>query len=198
VVGKHYSKLISKRERFTYWEGSLRAGSYVLIPFTTSFWGTNEKNRDYTVVIHSSVQLDLETENKRPTFLADCLIAAVMRGSNKQQKEKEAAFYTPSKDSAMLVFIAENLSTKSYLSVEVTMNIARCIHHSRCSQLPYNTHDSIPPRYRQVIFITEWTHKRNESAQLSYSYLHRFSTQTSDSIPTINTFKHDLHSPRAF
>ncbi|CAF0828064.1 unnamed protein product [Adineta steineri] len=198
VVGKHYSKLISKRERFTYWEGSLRAGSYVLIPFTTSFWGTNEKNRDYTVVIHSSVQLDLTTENKRPTFLADCLIAAVMRGSNKQQKEKEAAFYTPSKDSAMLVFIAENLSTKNYLSVEVSMNIARCIHHSRYSQLPYNTHDYIPPRYRQVIFITEWTHKRNESAQLSYSYLHRFSTQTSDSIPTINTFKHDLHSPRAF
>ncbi|CAF1095120.1 unnamed protein product [Adineta steineri] len=198
VVGKHYSKLISKRERFTYWEGSLRAGSYVLIPFTTSFWGTNEKNRDYTVVIHSSVQLDLETENKRPTFLADCLIAAVMKGSNKKEKAKEAAFYTPSKDSAMIVFIAENLSTKNFLSVEVNMNIARCIHHSRCSQLPYNTHDYIPPRYCQVIFITEWAHKHNKSAQLSYSYLHRFNAHTSDSVPTIDTFKHDLHSPRAF
>ncbi len=85
-VGKRESILICKRGGFTYWSGSLRAGYYVLIPFSTSFWRHDENHRDFTVVIHSTVHLDLTTKKKPATFLADCLISAAMKiCKNKKQ-----------------------------------------------------------------------------------------------------------------
>lgn len=85
IVGKRENLLICKRGGFTYWTGSLPVGSYVLIPFSTSFWRNDEKNRDFTLVIHSNVQLDLSVKDKRPSFLADCLISTVTKNHKKEQ-----------------------------------------------------------------------------------------------------------------
>lgn len=81
-LGRRESFLECKRGGFTYWSGSLRAGHYVIIPFSTSFWQSGEKHRDYTVVIHSSAHLGLTIREKSSTFLADCLISATMRMCN--------------------------------------------------------------------------------------------------------------------
>jgi hypothetical protein len=81
-IGKRESILICKRGGFTYWSGSLRAGYYVLIPFSTSFWRDDEKPRDFTIVIQSSVLLNLTMRNKPAKFLADCLISATMKMSD--------------------------------------------------------------------------------------------------------------------
>jgi hypothetical protein len=86
VVGKRETRLICKRGGFTYWSGLLEAGFYVLIPFSTSFWRQDEKHRDFTVVIHSSVQLDLSIKTRPSTFLTDCLISAVMKMSDSKKQ----------------------------------------------------------------------------------------------------------------
>ena len=86
VIGRRESILISKRGRFTYWSGSLRAGYYVLIPFSTSFWRNEERQRNFTLVIHSSVPLDLSVRNKSAAILADCLISAVMKNGYKKRE----------------------------------------------------------------------------------------------------------------
>jgi hypothetical protein len=78
-LGRRESFLECKRGGFTYWSGSLRPGYYVLVPFSTSFWHSEEKHRDYTIVIHSSIHLGLTIREKSSTFLADCLISATMR-----------------------------------------------------------------------------------------------------------------------
>ncbi|CAF3875319.1 unnamed protein product [Adineta steineri] len=197
-VGKRESILVCRHRRYTYWTGLLRAGSYVLVPFSISFWGTTGKNRDYTVVIHSSVQLDLTIKNKRPTFLADCLIAAVMKTNHMKKQENDGVFYITSSKLGLKLFIAENLSRKNYLNLDIDVLIAENVRHSRFSQPPFHTRDCIPPRYRQLVFITEWTDKRSGSAQLSYSYSCKHDTQMSNTIPPIKTVRHDLHSPRAF
>ncbi len=85
-IGKRESILICKRGGFTYWSGSLQAGYYVLIPFSTSFWRHDEKHRDFTVVIHSTVHLDLTTKNKPATFLTDCLISAALKICDKKKQ----------------------------------------------------------------------------------------------------------------
>lgn len=78
-LGRRESFVVCKRGGFTYWSESLRAGDYVIIPFSTSFWHSDEKHRDYTLVIHSSAHLGLTIREKSSTFLADCLITATMR-----------------------------------------------------------------------------------------------------------------------
>jgi hypothetical protein len=85
-IGKRESILVGKRGGFIHWSGSLRAGYYVLIPFSTSFWRKDEKHRDFTVVIHSSVHLDLTTKKKPATFLADCLISATIKMCDKKKQ----------------------------------------------------------------------------------------------------------------
>jgi hypothetical protein len=57
----------------------LRPGNYVLIPFSISFWGQEATDNDYTLVIHSSIPIDLEIAPESPTLLADCLISALMK-----------------------------------------------------------------------------------------------------------------------
>jgi len=106
-------------------------------------------------------------------------------------------YITPSK-LGLKLFIAENLSTTKNLVVDIDMKIVKNVRHSRHSRLPYNTHDCIAPRYRQLIFITEWADKRGESAQLNYTYSHKHDTQATDPKPPIDISHNDLHSPRAF
>ncbi|CAF4369976.1 unnamed protein product [Rotaria sp. Silwood2] len=84
IVGKRKSILIGKSGGFTHWTGSLQAGCYVLLPFSTSFWQNHKENRNFTLVIYSSNQLDLAKKDKPATFLADCLISAVMKNSKKE------------------------------------------------------------------------------------------------------------------
>ena len=76
--------------------------------------------------------------------------------------------------------------------------MAKNIHHSRFSHHPHITHDCIPPRHHQIIFITEWANKHGENAQLNYSYSWKHDSRVTDSKPPIDTSKYDLHSPRAF
>jgi hypothetical protein len=85
IVGKREAILISKQGGQTYWSGSLRAGNYVLIPFSTSFWKNGKPNRDFTLVIHSSVQLQLTLKKKPATFLTDCLISAAIKNCQRKQ-----------------------------------------------------------------------------------------------------------------
>lgn len=86
-VGTDQAILCTNRGAFTHWIGSLKPGYYVLIPFSASFW--NEDNgltKDYTLVIHSKVQLNLQVTYEPPTLLADCLIATVLRNHNHPKK----------------------------------------------------------------------------------------------------------------
>jgi len=73
--------LQSYRGAFTYWTGLLKTGFYILIPFSTSFW--DEKNskseRNYTLVIHSKIQIDAQVINEPAVLLADCLIAYCLK-----------------------------------------------------------------------------------------------------------------------
>ncbi|CAF3878990.1 unnamed protein product [Rotaria sp. Silwood2] len=197
TVGKRETILICKRGGFTYWTGSLQAGYYVLIPFSISFWQHNKQNRDFTLVIHSSVQLDLTMKYKPATFLADCLISAVIKNSKKKQG-KDAVFYTTSGKLGMKIFIVENVSIKNYLSLDIDVQLAKNVRHSRLIKFPNSTHDCIPPRHRQVICITEWIDKHGESACLDYKYSHQHENQATDPRPPINISQYDMHSPRGF
>ncbi|CAF1657448.1 unnamed protein product, partial [Adineta ricciae] len=196
-IGERECILVCKRGGLTYWSGPLRAGYYVLVPFSISFWREAKKDNDYTIVIHSNVQLSLTIENKRATFLADCIIAALIKTGVRKQ-EKEVAFYKTSSKVAMKIFVAENSSSAQYLNVNIGVNVATNVRHSRHVDLPYHTHDSVPPRHRQLIFITEWTEKHNGLTYLSYSCSYKQESRTSESLPDIDSAQHDLHSPRPF
>jgi hypothetical protein len=74
--------LCSQREVYTYWSGSLKAGLYCIIPFSISFWHREEQIKeilDFTLVIHSNVKIEGQLGIEKPTFLADCLIASVIK-----------------------------------------------------------------------------------------------------------------------
>lgn len=84
VVGIKEVILETQHGAFTSWSGSLRSGVYVVIPFSTSFWAANnskrdERSRNYTLVVHSSTQIDGVLLKEPPTLLADCLIAATIK-----------------------------------------------------------------------------------------------------------------------
>lgn len=83
--------LESRRGAFTYWNGSLRPGAYVIIPFSTSFWRENNKRKEersasYTLVIHSSIHISGVLIKEPPTLLADCLIAATVKFCEKRKE----------------------------------------------------------------------------------------------------------------
>ena len=98
----------------------------------------------------------------------------------------------------MKIFVAENSSSKQYLNVNIGVNVATNVRHSRHVDLPFHTRDSVPPRYRQLIFITEWTEKHNGLTYLSYSCSYKQESRMSESLPDIDSAQHDLHSPRPF
>ena len=113
-------------------------------------------------------------------------------------QEKEVVFYKTCSKVAMKIFVAENGSPTQYLSVDIGVNVATNVRHSRHVSLPFHTHDSVPPRYRQLIFITEWTEKHNGLTYLSYSCSYKHESHKSETLPVIVNAQHDLHSPRAF
>ncbi|CAF3070054.1 unnamed protein product [Rotaria sp. Silwood2] len=196
IVGKRESILIGKQGGHTYWSGSLQAGYYVLIPFSTSFWKNGKPNRDFTVVINSSVQLELTMKKKPATFLSDCLISAAIKNSKKKQS-KEAIVYTTSGNLGLKILIAGNQSNTHNLIFDVNVQHAKNVRHSRHNGLPYNTHDCIPPRHRQIVFLTEWIDRHGESASLNYAHSYSHDKRTSDPKPPIDTSQYDFHSPRA-
>ncbi|CAF3765660.1 unnamed protein product [Rotaria socialis] len=197
IVGARESIIMSERGGLTYWVGALRAGDYALVPFSTSFWQNDKEKRDFTIVIHSSVQISLTTETRPATFLADCLISAVIRIANKKQ-DKEAVFYTTSNKLRFRVFIVENLSITNYLNLDVNIQIAKSVRHSRFIGAPHATRDCIPPRHRQIVFAIEWIDKTGVATSLSYSYLHSHTKQPTDPRPPISISGKDFHSWRAF
>jgi hypothetical protein len=77
--------LKKRRGAFIHWTGLLKTGFYILIPFSTSFW--DEKNhkfeRDYTLTIHSKIQINGQIINEPPILLADCLIAYCLKNYSK-------------------------------------------------------------------------------------------------------------------
>ena len=80
----------SHRETLTYWSGMLSAGTYVVIPFSMSFWHINQdrmpaRTRNYTLIIHSSVKLHLVAVNEPAFLLSDCLLAAAIKYCNKPE-----------------------------------------------------------------------------------------------------------------
>jgi hypothetical protein len=86
-VGTYQAILCTNRGAFTHWIGSLTPGFYVLIPFSTSFW--NEDNvpiNDYTLVIHSKVQINVQVTHEPATLLSDCLIAAILKNNIQSKK----------------------------------------------------------------------------------------------------------------
>jgi hypothetical protein len=98
----------------------------------------------------------------------------------------------------MKVFIVENLSVTNHLDLDMQMKVGKNVRHSRCSHFPCTTHDCIPPRHRQIVFIAEWADKHGGSSHLDYSYSYRHDKRVTDSRPPIDISQHDIHSPRAF
>ncbi|CAF1101217.1 unnamed protein product [Rotaria sordida] len=159
--------------------------------------GKNDNsNRDFTVVINSSVQLELTMKTKPTTFLSDCLISAAMKNSKKQMN-KDVIVYTTSGELGLKMLIVENQSDTHNLMFDVNVQHAKNVRHSRHSGFPFNTHDCIPPRHRQIVFLTEWINRHSESASLNYAYSYSHDKRMSDPKPPIDTSKRDFHSPRA-
>lgn len=111
-------------------------------------------------------------------------------------KSNEVIVYTTSGEVSLKMLVVENQSTTRFLNFDVSVQRAKNIHHSRHAHFPYNTHDSIPPGHRQIIFITEWIDKRGESASLNYSYTYIHDKKPSDHVPAVDISQHDFHSPR--
>ena len=102
-VGTKEVILGSRRGTFNHWSGSLRPGVYAVIPFSTRFWGARErKTRDYTLVVHSSIQLHGVWVNEPATLLADCLIAATIKYCTKPKRVRLFMFLSYSE--TLLVF----------------------------------------------------------------------------------------------
>ncbi|CAF4551610.1 unnamed protein product [Rotaria sp. Silwood2] len=194
-IGKHENILKSRQGGFTYWTGSLRPGNYILIPFSISFWGEDTKNNDYTLVIHSSIPIDLTIALEPPTLLVDCLISAVIKKYHTSTKEKEMTYYIAPKNLALMLLIVENRSTNYHLNFDTNMIQSRNIQHSRLS---WTTHDCIPPYHRQLIFITEWTDKFHPMNNFTYNLTYEHSTQITGAIPEIDSYLDDVHTPRLF
>ncbi|CAF3087405.1 unnamed protein product [Rotaria sp. Silwood2] len=196
-LGTQVAILETTRGAFTRWTGSLSPGNYVLVPFSTSFWNEkiSESIRDYTLVIYSTIQINAYVVNEPATVLADCLIASVPKEKFYKSNHKDFKYYATSGKSKFVMFIAENLSFSNYLNIDIDMNDSTYIRNSRQS---YITHDCIPPRQRQIIFLTEWTNEHDQTAKMNYVYETSFIKQSNDSVPEINIDENDFHSFRNF
>ena len=108
----------------------------------------------------------------------------------------EGNFYVTHGKLNLKLFIVENLSTSRHLCFDIDMSVARNVRHSRRADLPFKTRDCIPPKQRQLIFITEWADRHGQSAQMKYSYSHRWEHKKREAIPPIDFSHGDLHSLR--
>ncbi|CAF3665498.1 unnamed protein product [Rotaria sp. Silwood1] len=191
-----YFHVPHQRELCTYWSGSLRPGIYYIIPFSTSFWHRHEQTEElngFTLVIHSSVQIEGLLGNEKTTFLADSLIAYVMKSCEKPQEFDNTTFYTTPKNQKLTIMVIENLSTTYHLNVDVDMSESRNIRHSRNS---FVTHDCIPPQHRQIICITEWIMQPGQSGRQSFKYSRQLVKNQSESIPPVRDTTDDIHTLR--
>ncbi|CAF3477566.1 unnamed protein product [Rotaria socialis] len=199
-VGTKEVILESHRGTLTYWNGSLRPGAYVIIPFSVSLWKTrnskkDERTRNYTLVIHSSIPVDGGFLHEPPTFLADCLIAATLKYCNKPLISNSSVVYTTPRRFAANLIVVENQCMYEYLTFNMIMTNADNIYHSRHTN---GTIDCVPPRHRQLICILEWGHLRGEVAHMSYATSQRISRTWHNASPTVAISQADLHSPRPF
>ncbi len=94
-----------------------------------------------------------------------------------------------------MLLVVENWSTSNYLNIDTNMTHSSSVHHSRHSSI---THDCIPPYYRQLIFITEWTDKPHSSSCPEYHLTYEHNTQITDAKPIVSSYLDDLHTPRLF
>lgn len=72
----------SVRGGFVHWSGLLNEGYYILIPFSISFWTMNMKNemrRTYSLVIHSTIQINGTFLHEKSSFVSNCLIKGIMK-----------------------------------------------------------------------------------------------------------------------
>ncbi|CAF1042665.1 unnamed protein product [Rotaria sordida] len=195
AIGTRVAILQTHRGGFTHWTGSLSSGTYILIPFSTSFW--DEKNheliRDYTLVIHSKIPIDLHVINESATALTDCLIATIPKENFNRSYHKDFKYYSTPGRCDFVMFIAQNLSSTNYLNIDIDMNDSMYIRSSRQS---FITHDCIPPKHKQIIFLTEWINQHSQTAKLTYVYQTSFVQQSNNSVPAINIDKNDFHSFR--
>ncbi|CAF1341645.1 unnamed protein product, partial [Didymodactylos carnosus] len=189
-TGELTANISGTRDGFTSWDGSLRSGNYVLIPFSTSFWSKSEDTSalNYTVVIHASNTLELTPVEEPVTYLSDCLIAAVIKNADRSTKEKDYKYY--STKNGCMAFVAEN-SSQQYLNVTIDFEQARRFSTSRQAFL---TIDSLPPRTRQILFVAEWKPQGNGTSSMNYSYLTELCSQKSETIPRLMEI--DIHQPR--
>ncbi|CAF3916991.1 unnamed protein product [Rotaria sordida] len=195
-IGKYENILKSRQGGFTYWTGSLRPGNYILIPFSIGFWGQDTKNNDYTLVIHSSIPIDLTIALEPPILLADCLISAVIKKYHISTKKEDMTYYITPKEIALMLLIVENRSTNYHLNFDTNIiTQSKNLQHSRFS---WNTHDCIPSHHRQLIFITEWTSKPHSMNNYTYNLTYKHNTHTTDATPEVNSYLDDLHTPRLF
>ncbi|CAF1252064.1 unnamed protein product [Didymodactylos carnosus] len=87
-IGGQIAVIRSRHGEFVCWDDSLRQGFYLLIPFSTSFWQVdNDQNKqsqslNYTLVIHSSNQLELTVVEEPVTVLSHALIQVMLKNSN--------------------------------------------------------------------------------------------------------------------
>lgn len=84
-VGEQHAIVCSRRKAYTHWTGTLPIGSYVLMPFSASYWNQPQQNEDeteFTLVIHSYTQLDLVVVEESGNRLADALIATLLKNSH--------------------------------------------------------------------------------------------------------------------
>lgn len=198
-VGTNQAILCSSRGVFTHWIGSLTPGFYVIIPFSTSFWNNDDDDdsrpvNDYTLVIHSKVQINVQVTPEPATLLTDCLIATILKNVP-PHREKDFNYYVTTTEYNFSIFIAENLLVTNFLSFEIDLNDSVRIRNSRKSLSTYN---SIPPRHRQIIFLVEWTNKESETAKMEYIYRSQHVQQEQQAIPDIFIAQNDFHSYRPF
>lgn len=115
-VGTSEAIICSQYGNFTHWIGSLRPGFYVLIPFSTTFWTEGSRTpQDYTVVIHSKVQINMQMVREPVTLLSDCLIAAIMkdRVTVDPVRSKRNSVFIRTRQCSMIVFISSISNTNS-------------------------------------------------------------------------------------
>lgn len=94
-----------------------------------------------------------------------------------------------------VIFIAENLSPIDFLNLEIDLNDSRFVRSSRHS---LSTYDCIPPRHRQIIFLTEWTNEQGQYAKMEYMYKFQHVKKPNPSIPEIYDTQNNFHSFRPF
>jgi hypothetical protein len=68
----------------------------------------------------------------------------------------------------------------------------------RSSRQSIVTHDSIPPRHRQIVFLADFVNETGLTAQLKYTYQTKQTQTRTPSMPAIRNHQTEIHSHRPF